>query len=69
MRGDVSDMTTEQAPRREQSALLRRMAHWGALKGPRGLVRWGPRPIAAAFWLALPDVRQRITKNLRRIHG
>src|SRR5215207_6130423 len=62
-------MSSQQAPRREQSAFLRRMAHWGALKGPRGLLRWGPRPIAAAMGLVLPEVRQRIVRNLRRVGG
>ena len=56
-------------PRREQSAFLRRLAHWGASKGPPALLRYGPAPIAAAFGLALPDVRRRILDNLRRIHG
>jgi KDO2-lipid IV(A) lauroyltransferase len=45
------------------------MAHWGALKGPQGLLRWGPPPIAAAMGLVLPEVRQRIVRNLRRIGG
>ena len=46
-------MSSPEAQRREQSALLRRMAHWGASEGPKGLLRWGPRPIGAAFGLAL----------------
>jgi phosphatidylinositol dimannoside acyltransferase len=45
------------------------MAHWGALEGPRGLLRWGPKPIGAAFGLALPDVRQRVVRNLRMVCG
>jgi KDO2-lipid IV(A) lauroyltransferase len=45
------------------------MAHWGALEGPRGLLRWGPRPIGAAFGLALSDVRQRVVRNLRLVCG
>jgi KDO2-lipid IV(A) lauroyltransferase len=62
-------MSSQQAPRREQSALLRRMAHWGALEGPRGLLRWGPPPIGAAFGLVLPDVRQRVVRNLTLVRG
>src|SRR5689334_1462096 len=58
-----------QSNRREQSAWLRRMAHWGALRGPQALVRFSPGPIGAAFGLALPDVRQRIVSDLRRVHG
>ncbi|HKY40832.1 MAG TPA: lysophospholipid acyltransferase family protein [Polyangiaceae bacterium] len=62
-------MNEKALPRREQSALLRRLAHWGALEGPQALLRFGPRPIGAAFGLALPDVRRRIVSNLRRVHG
>lgn len=62
-------MSSETTAPPEQSAFLRRMAHWGALKGPRGLLRWGPRPIAAAMGLVLPQVRQRIVRNLRRVGG
>ena len=55
------------APRRE-SALLRRMAHWGALSGPRAFVRYSPGLIGAAF-MAVPDVRRQVIGNLRRIYG
>ena len=61
-------MSEETAPRRE-SAFFRRMAHWGALKGPRSLVRFSPKPIGAAFGVALPEVRRRVVRNLRRVHG
>src|SRR3954469_24570648 len=61
-------MSEETAPRHE-SAFFRRMAHWGALKGPESLVRFGPKPIGAAFGVALPEVRRRIVRNLRRVHG
>lgn len=60
-------MTDVSAPRRE-SALLRRMAHWGAMSGPRAFVRYSPAAIGAAF-LAVPDVRRQVVGNLRRIHG
>jgi lauroyl/myristoyl acyltransferase len=56
------------APRRE-NAFFRRMAHWGALSGPRSLVRFSPKPLGAAFGLALPELRARIVRNLRRVHG
>lgn len=62
-------MGSERPQRREQSVLLRRLAHWGALKGPRSFVRFSPGMIGAAFGLALPDIRQRVVRNLRRIHG
>ena len=45
------------------------MAHWGALRGPQGLVRFSPKPIGAAFGVALPELRRRIVRNLRRVHG
>jgi KDO2-lipid IV(A) lauroyltransferase len=59
---------TEQAPRRE-SAILRRLAHWGALSGPRPFLQYSPAPIGALFGLALPEVRRRVVRNLRRVHG
>jgi lauroyl/myristoyl acyltransferase len=61
-------MGEKTAPRRE-NAFFRRLAHWGALSGPRGLVRFGPAPIGAAFGVALPTLRRQIVQNLRRIHG
>jgi KDO2-lipid IV(A) lauroyltransferase len=61
-------MGEQTAPRRE-NAFFRRLAHWGALSGPQGLVRFGPGPIGAAFGLALPTLRRHIVQNLRRIHG
>jgi len=61
-------MPEETAPRRE-NAFFRRLAHWGALSGPRSLVRFSPKPIGAAFGVALPELRARIVRNLRRIHG
>lgn len=62
-------MAAPEPPRREQSLWLRRLAHWGALEGPQSFVRLSPPAIGAAFGLALPDMRQRIVRNLRRIHG
>jgi phosphatidylinositol dimannoside acyltransferase len=61
-------MPEETAPRRE-NAFFRRLAHWGALSGPESLVRFSPKPIGAAFGLALPALRRRIVRNLRRVHG
>lgn len=62
-------MSENAAARREQSALLRRLAHWGAERGPESLVKLSPPAIGAAFGLALPDVRRRVIRNLRRIYG
>lgn len=61
-------MSELEAPRRE-AAFFRRLAHWGALKGPRPFVRLSPAPIGATFGLLLPEVRARIVRNLRRVHG
>ena len=60
---------SEETPPRRENAFFRRMAHWGALKGPQGLLRLSPKPIGAAFGVALPGVRGRIVQNLRRVHG
>lgn len=59
---------SEQPPRRE-SAMLRRLAHWGALSGPRRFLQFGPAPIGALFGVALPEIRRRVVRNLRRVHG
>ena len=61
-------MPQEPAPRRE-NAFFRRLAHWGALSGPESLVRLSPKPIGAAFGLALPALRRRIVQNLRQVYG
>ncbi len=61
-------MSEETAPRRE-NAFFRRLAHWGALDAPKALVRFSPKPIGAAFGLALPELRRRVVQNLRRVHG
>jgi KDO2-lipid IV(A) lauroyltransferase len=61
-------MSPETPPRRE-SAFLRRLAFWGALRGPQAFVRLAPKPIGAIFGLVLPEVRARIVQNLRRVHG
>ncbi len=61
-------MSDETAPRRE-NAFFRRLAHWGALEGPWSLVRLSPKPIGAAFGVAVPGLRRRIVQNLRRVHG
>jgi phosphatidylinositol dimannoside acyltransferase len=61
-------MSHRAAPRRE-SALLRRLAVWGALRGPQAFLRYSPGPIGAAFGIALPSVRERVVQNLRRVHG
>jgi lauroyl/myristoyl acyltransferase len=60
---------SQSAQPRHESAFLRRMALWGALRGPRNFLRFSPRPIGAAFALALPEVRRRVVANLRRVHG
>jgi len=61
-------MSGSASPVRE-GAFLRQLAHWGALRGPREFVRLSPRPIGAVFGVAVPEVRRRIVRNLRRIHG
>jgi phosphatidylinositol dimannoside acyltransferase len=61
-------MSSPASPRRE-GAFLRQLAHWGALRGPRDFVRLSPRPIGAVFGLAVPEVRRRVVRNLRRIYG
>lgn len=60
---------SEQEPPRREGALLRRLAHWGALSGPRRFLQLSPKPIGVLFGMALPSVRGRVVRNLRRVHG
>lgn len=56
-------------PPRRENAFFRRLAHWGALSGPRAFLRYSPPSIGALFGITLPSVRRRVVRNLRRVHG
>ena len=62
-------MKSPDAPRRHESALLRRMALAGARHGPSWFVRLSPQLIGIFFALALPRERGRVLDALRRVHG
>ena len=54
---------------RPDSAFLRRLAYAGARFGPRFVIEHSPKFFGTAFALALPETRQRILRNLRRVKG
>jgi lauroyl/myristoyl acyltransferase len=62
-------MKLAEAPRRHQSALLRRLALAGARYGPSWLVRYSPPVIGTVFALTLPEERRRVRDALRQVHG
>jgi KDO2-lipid IV(A) lauroyltransferase len=62
-------MELANAPRRHESAFLRRLALAGVRHGPSWFVRLGPQVIGTFFALALPRERRRVRDALRRVHG
>lgn len=54
---------------RPDSAFLRRLAYAGARFGPRFVIEHSPKLFGTAFALALPETRDRVRLNLRRIKG
>lgn len=54
---------------RPDSAFLRRLAYAGARFGPRFVIEHSPKFFGTAFALALPETRQRVQRNLRRVKG
>ena len=54
---------------RPDSAFLRRLAYAGARFGPRFVIEHSPKFFGTAFALALPETRQRVRANLRRVKG
>ena len=54
---------------RPDSAFLRRLAYAGARFGPRFLIEHSPKLFGTAFALALPETRERVLQNLRRVKG
>ncbi|HEY8078352.1 MAG TPA: lysophospholipid acyltransferase family protein [Labilithrix sp.] len=47
----------------------RRLAHWGASRGPDWWVRVSPPFFGAAAAAVVPQARRAVVRNLRRIHG
>ena len=48
---------------------MRRLAYAGARFGPRFVIEHSPKFFGTAFALALPETRQRVLRNLRRVKG
>lgn len=47
----------------------RRLAHWGASRGPEWWVRYSPPVFGCAAALLVPSARRAVATNLRRIRG
>jgi lauroyl/myristoyl acyltransferase len=48
---------------------LRRLARWGASRGPEWFVRYAPPVIGVAAWAVAGDARRAIAVNLQRVRG
>ncbi len=47
----------------------RRLASWGASRGPEWFVRYAPPVIGVAVWAVAGPARRALTENLRRVRG
>lgn len=47
----------------------RRLAHWGASKGPEWWVRYSPPVFGAAAAVLVPEARKAVLRNLHRVRG
>lgn len=47
----------------------RKLAHWGASRGPTPWLRFSPPLFGLAFALALPEARRAVRSNVRRVLG
>ncbi len=52
-----------------EALFWRRLAHWGASRGPDWWVRYSPPFFGAAAAALSRDARRAVVRNLRRIHG
>jgi len=50
-------------------AVLRRLASWGASRGPEWFVRYAPPVIGVAAWAVAGRERRALAENLRRVRG
>ena len=56
-------------PRPHETLFLRRMAHWGASRGPEWWLRLSPPFFGWAAAALVPSARRAVVRNLRRIRG
>ena len=54
---------------RHDGVELRRLARWGAQRGPDAWLRWSPPAFGLAFAALLPSARRAVRAQLRRVRG
>lgn len=62
-------MTSETRPRGHERLFWRKLAHWGATRGPAWWVRYSPPVFGWAAAALVPSARSAVRRNLRRIRG
>ena len=62
-------MSEERRPRPHEALFWRRLAHWGASKGPEWWVHYSPPVFGWAAAALVPSARRAVVRNLRRIRG
>jgi KDO2-lipid IV(A) lauroyltransferase len=58
----------ERAPAHE-ALFWRRLAHWGASRGPEWWVKWSPPVFGTLAAALVPSARRSVVRNLRQIRG
>lgn len=59
----------DEAPKRHEALFWRRLAHWGATRGPEWWVRYSPPVFGWAAAALVPSARRAVATNLRRVRG
>ena len=62
-------MNERRPPRAHEALFWRRLAHWGASRGPEWWVRYSPPVFGWAGALLVPTARRAVVRNLHRIRG
>ncbi len=62
-------MNERRRPLPHEALFWRRLAHWGASRGPEWWVRYSPPPFGWAAAALVPTARRAVVRNLHRIRG
>jgi KDO2-lipid IV(A) lauroyltransferase len=62
-------MSETRRPRPHEALFWRRLAHWGASRGPEWWVRYSPPVFGWAAAALVPSARRAVVRNLRLIRG
>jgi len=62
-------MSDPRRPRPHEALFWRRLAHWGASRGPEWWVRYSPPVFGWAAAALVPSARRAVVRNLHRIRG